>query len=390
MTLAIALLSIAALADDSAADSLTLRDGRVLRGQVAEQAPNGQSKMVIRREWAEAKLPDLFSRWKKAEAGTLGAARKQRRERLAAWKDERSRSEEKGDFVCDWIDAELKRLAKPFDPAEAPLMVITLNRGEVKSAVRRKEPERRMLRQAWIEGLENPEELAVEDLRSALRKARVSGIGDDPAPIEELLPDPPENDNQWRLRRAATEVSYDNGLRFVRYETLVLPEGQEMAPQDAQKALGGLLGNLLGEPNAPQTDPLMEKLRAVEGRGKVGVVITRLDLGPQTGIESTLWVRTAREGWRPALVQKVEARADQVPEKAGEPLAEDPQVKAAFGLLEGLGLGNLGEDAKRLSLRSGASVQKALGEARIALENNLKELALPVRGSIRPRLAEDP
>ena len=56
-------------------------------------------------------------------------------------------------------------------------------------------------------------------------------------------------------------------------------------------------------------------------------------------IESALLVRVGAEDWRPAVQRASAIGADQVQRGAGEALADDPQVQAAFGLVESLGLG---------------------------------------------------
>lgn len=370
-------------APESAADRITLRDGKILLGQVVESAPKGNTLVIVRRGWAEANLPDWSKRWQAAEAPRRKQGRAQRLDRLNAWRPERARTAGKDDAILDWIDAEIARLRADFDPAEAPLMTVALTRAEIKKVASMASADQTMLRQAWIAGLENPEELSPDDLRVALKKAFVSAIGEGEAPVEELLPEPIESDNRWRLRRAATEVTFDGGPRFVRYENLLLPEGQEPGLADAQQALTGLLGDLLGD--RPAADPLAEKLRAVEAEGKVGAIVTRLTLGDASAVESTLWVRTLNQGWKPALTKQAAARPGDVAANAGDALADDPQVKSAFAALEGLGLGQIGDDARRLSLRSGAAVQKALGEARGALSDEIRPAVLPIRSGLRPK-----
>lgn len=382
------LIVVLAVADtpETAADLVTLRDGRVVRGQVVESAARGSTLLVVRRGWVEGNLPEQAQRWRLAEAPALKLARKQRRERLEAWRPERARVADTLDPVLEWIDRERERLARDFDPAEAPLMLVSLARGEVKAVVKRPEASRRMIRQAWIAGLDDPESLELDDLRTALKKAHVPAIGEEPAPIDELLPERAEPDQHWRLRRAATEVSYDAGPRFVRYQGLVLPEGDQAAPADLQGALAGVLGDLLGD--RPAVDPLADRLARVAAKGKVGAIVTRLDLGPDVAVEATLWVHNARQGWQPALRRVARVQPGDLPARAGEPLADDPQVKAAFAGLQALGLGQLGDDARRLSLRSGAAAQQAIGEAREALNQALKGFVLPIRSGIRPLPAQ--
>ncbi len=88
------LIGLAALAaghpPETAADAVTLRDGSVVLGQVVEPSPRGMLTVLVRRAWAEAKLPGRAARWEEAEAPTLRRARTARRERLAAWKRDRA------------------------------------------------------------------------------------------------------------------------------------------------------------------------------------------------------------------------------------------------------------------------------------------------------------
>src|SRR4051794_14665500 len=74
---------------ESAADAVTLRDGSVVLGQVIEPAPRGALALLVRRAWAEEKLPEFVKRWQDAEAPSLRQAVRQRRERLLAWRRDR-------------------------------------------------------------------------------------------------------------------------------------------------------------------------------------------------------------------------------------------------------------------------------------------------------------
>src|SRR5215216_2760428 len=68
-----------AKAPETAADAVTLRDGKVVLGQVVDPSPRGMLRMLIRRAWALAELPDRAARWQADESATLGRARAQRR-----------------------------------------------------------------------------------------------------------------------------------------------------------------------------------------------------------------------------------------------------------------------------------------------------------------------
>jgi hypothetical protein len=69
-------------------------------------------------------------------------------------------------------------------------------------------------------------------------------------------------------------------------------------------------------------------------------------------------------------------RPGDLPADAGRPLAQDPQVRAAFELMQGLGLGRVDAEARGLALGVGAAAQHALERARSALEADLRAVAL--------------
>src|SRR5438046_1287776 len=103
---ALALLAAPAVKPpETAADVVTLRDGKVVLGQIVDPAPRGALRIVVRREWAVAELPDRAARWQTAETAGLGRARTQRRARLAAWRRERAASVKGDDSILPWIDA---------------------------------------------------------------------------------------------------------------------------------------------------------------------------------------------------------------------------------------------------------------------------------------------
>ena len=109
--------------------------------------------------------------------------------------------------------------------------------------------------------------------------------------------------------------------------------------------------------------------------------MTRLELSPDfssVAINATVWVRVGREKWIPALVKTATANPDAVGPGGGAPLADDPQVKAAFGAIEGLGFGTIPPEFKARSLNMGAATQVALVQARAQLAKELDPLAIPL------------
>ena len=108
--------------------------------------------------------------------------------------------------------------------------------------------------------------------------------------------------------------------------------------------------------------------------------MTRLEIQPDMSgvtVESTLWVREGQR-WLVFGSRNATVRPDDLGREAGKNLAEDPQVKGAFQIVEMLGLGAVPAEVKERSLRIGAATEKALGMARSAFNQDLDHLALPV------------
>jgi hypothetical protein len=382
------LLALAALLNvgNSAADVVTLKDGTEVLGQVVSPSKKGKTVLIVRRHWAETHLPDRAKAWRAAEAPWMARSRAQRLHRLEAWRDQRTHAGR--DSLLDWIDAQIAYLKTLGDNEDLPpLMMAAIDHHEVKSVSTRPPEQKRLLRQGWKARFPDVETMPVASLRRALEGRNFSP--DDPAPITDLLPLPIESDSAWLTRRAATEVSQDDGLRFVKYQGLVLPEDAMNGGQVQLDAstVSGLLGSILGGPGADADNGLSARLRALEANGKVGAILTTLEMAPDLSsvqIESVLLVRQAPENWRPAIRRTSIIRPDQVQPGAGEVLADDPQVKAAFGLVESLGLGQISPEMKQTSLLMGAAVQKALGQARTLLLADLERLALPVGSAPGP------
>lgn len=377
---------------DRAADEVTLRDGAVALGEVVEPSPRGPLLLLLRRDWARRHLPAWADRWEAAEAATGRLAAAQRRDRLAAWNRDRGKSGPGADDrIAAWIDRELDRLRPENAGAGRPtLLVASLNRSDVR-AVRKTPPGTpRLLRLAWRLGLREPEGLTVADLSEALESRGIDTRARGAVNLDPFLPPQPETDAAWLVRRAATEVGVEPDLRFIRYGGLVLPEppgGQPLNLGSAPMALSALK-DLVG---GSEADPLPARLGEVAARGRVGAVVTRLDVAPDfsaVAVEMTLWVRHGADRWVPSSSRTARVRPDELGDDAGDDLAADPQVATAFRVVESLGLGVVPPEVRKRSLGVGAATRKALGLARTAADADLAALALPVFDA--PRAPQKP
>ncbi len=363
----------------SAADALTLRDGKVVIGQILDSDRRGPLLVLVRRSWAEQNLPERLTAWEKLEGPINHRAEVQRRDRLEAWKRDRRPIPGEADRITSWIDAELARLANPDPKRKSPLMVVKINRTEVKAMDRKSRKENRLLRLGWLSDFPDVESMPQSDLVQAVEGRGFSASSETPVAVDKLLPTPLEDDAHWLIRRASTEIVNDPGGRLLRYQGMVMAEpapGEAPPAGAALNVVVGSLKDLLGG-EAP-TDPLPGKLRELAGQGRVGAVVTRLEMAPDmasTTVETTLWVRLGNR-WNPAIVRTSTVKPDDLPPNAGDGLADDPQVKAVFGVVESLGLGNVPPEMKRRTLNMGAATRQALGQARGALDQELNASSL--------------
>jgi hypothetical protein len=371
-----------------AADRITLRDGSVALGLITSVTggPRGAVEFLVRRDWARANLPNWAARWERVVDGSSRQAARQRLERLAAWRRQRAVGRPEGDRILAWIDRERKRLEQPGQSPPSVLIPAHLSRGDVRDMARQPQANSRLLQLGWLCGLPKVESLPPDSLKDALEGRGFAADGQNTPPVEGLLPLSPEPEMAWLARRAATELALDPDLRFVRYQGMVFPAapgGQGQAPGlnglDLTSALGEL-GRLL-DPDTPREDPLVATFKKIGESGRVGAVITRLELPADLShahVESTLWVRAGAEQWVPFLRRSSAIRPEEISLDAGGDLAGDPQVKAAFSLVEGLGLGKVPPELKERSLKMGAATQRALETVRAAIGQDLNRLMLPV------------
>jgi hypothetical protein len=369
-------------ADSFVADTIVLKDGKTLKGQIVDGPPRlGQVYVVARRSWVAKNLPEWSPKWEKLEAEANRGAELNRRQRLEAWRQDRSATKsEPNDRINAWLDRELAKPAA--DPkTSAPLMVVRLNRSEIKSTYRRTPMAQRAIRLAWTLGLEDVETMRLGEVKTVLEGRGLLADGDGFVSIDGLLPMGPESDVQWLLRRAATELMNDEGLRFVRYGGAILPEprpGEAPNMASATSGLASTLKELLGE--AP-VDPLPPVLNQVAMKGKVAALVTKLDMASDLStvtVEATLYVYQNRNGWTRGATRSGTLRVGDAPQAAVDAIAQDPQIKSAFGLMDSIGIFQISDDMKRKSLSVGATTQQALGIARGAVNRDITALAIPL------------
>ena len=370
---------------DTTADVVNLKNGSSVLGEFVESTHNGGMLMIVRRDWAKSQHPSAIDKWEKNESEVVGPAITKRLERMEAWKSDREKAklpDEPGSKqLSSWIDKEIERLKTPEAAHASPLMLVKLGRDEIRGLDRAPKGSSRFLRLAWLGKYRDPEESTRAELLGSL-EGRGFVLKDLAVPsVEGLLPPANVSDQNWLTKRAATELLHDTGLRLISYGGLVTPEPASGQPADLSTLAGTVksaLGQLLG---ADQEDPLPKALDKLAETGRVGAVVTELNVDPEAGgasVEMTLWVRSPAGGWNRSGSRKATVSAADVGKDEGNAIAQDPQVSAVFKLADSLGLGDLGQELKQKSLNVGAATKKALGQARDLANADLEALALPI------------
>ena len=226
--------------------------------------------------------------------------------------------------------------------------------------------------------------MEVDTLKSVLEDRGYDPSSRIATSIDGLLPPQPETEAAWLIRRAATEVSFDSGLKFIRYEGVVLPE-----PEPGQPPASGLLALSAIKDLLPEnpTDPLQARLAEVERRGRSGALVTRLQMQPDFSsveAEMVLLVRQSRGRWLISGSRSARVRPEELGPLDVNGLADDPQVALALRIVEAIGLGEVSPDLKRRARTLGAAAQRALGRVRTAAQADLTGLALPISDAPAP------
>ena len=249
------------------ADRIVLRDGKNLLGQVAEFSNDGLLTVLARRAMVRETLPNWAERWESSEKDAIAAAVHERRARLAGWRQERLAQSAPGDRITAWLDRELSQ-TPGLVVASTTLMAIRLGRDEFSAIERRSDSAAQVLRGAWALGLANPETTAPRMLKDLIAGRGLILPNGDPIALDQMLPPAAEREDAWLMRRAATEVLNDDGLRFINFGNNILPEpfpGRPLDPAAGAALIEGTIRDALG---AGRVVSLPLGLGALAARGR--------------------------------------------------------------------------------------------------------------------------
>ena len=371
---------------ESVADAVTLRDGSVVLGAMVEPESRGPVVMIVRRAWAEAKLPGRAKAWGAEADRHVDQALSERRERLLVWKRYRKippTPPDPGiDPVADWIEAGLAKTAGPRVAGEWPLMMIHLDRAEVASSIRKPEASNRLLRYGWMSRLSEVETMEPKFLVEALEDRGFLTDTDRNVELESLVEPHPVPETRWFERRAATELSLYSHRRLLRYRNFLADsifQTENVAPSmnDAMRAV--MFREMRG---LPMVDTIPSRLKYLAGTGQCGTEELRLELTHDLSavrVESSIWARGADDQWSEIVHRADVVRVADIP--AELPGQADPPSKGDLDLevFEVIAFRTLPAESQRHRPRLKSAARKALNLAHVALG---REIANP--GPFRP------
>lgn len=371
-------LLIAARGNDLCVDVATLRQGKSVRGLVVSGDGSGPAPwlMAVERESLQRENPPLFQRAAKVELQKAVQAYTELRTRI-----EQELTQPNVDAAYkSYLESELQRilplLTAMQDQASLTtrFMWLELTNKECSSLRRAPADAQRVAVWAWSENLADVTQRDRADLERALVRADI----DVKLKVPDLsteLPPRPETEDQWIARLAITRYFMAGGVDFQGASGVYVRSGQGQAASAAeigslmQKMMGGSLESLIDE-----LDPAAKAIAKANGSGTwFGLVtsqaeglgrrefrITRLDPDPsgQTAtVETALVAKLPQRGWQIVWSSKQTRLAADVPAEAEQQLNNDPQVKAALGLISALGVSAEAEIKK--AIRFGAATMAA-------------------------------
>ncbi len=190
---------------------------------------------------------------------------------------------------------------------KSPLMVVRLARNTIKALDHKPKATGRLLRLAWTMNFADPETTPLADLKQGWKTAVSRARATPRSRWTALLPIPLEPTRSGKSAGPRPNWRTCPGGRFLLYGGAVLPEpapGEAPPAGAAMEALTSTLKDLLGE---GRQNPLPAKFRELAARGRVGAVVTSLEMAPDmasTTVATTLWVAPGgNRDWVPALVR---------------------------------------------------------------------------------------
>jgi len=347
-----------------AVDFVTLKSGERLRGALLGQSADGVVSMAVQRAWLADRRAELLEKHVRQERVEAVENATRLRDRIKTWIDESAEPQ----LLIAFLETELDRAEAILKAASNPaglktqFVVLRFRPAEIATSFAQSSQNRQVAVVSWSEKLDDVERREVDDLLGELKKNGIENPADEAVDLTDRVPPLPETERSWAARRAIVDYHYGQKLNFQGMGGALFRTGDgakqmnlaQVLPQLLQSQLGGLnlIGDILGEPGfgparpkpTGKKDELKSAIQTAEREGVSAFRVTQLEMNVprRRAYVTQQFLAKMPDGTWQAIWKKTVSEDASKPRPAAQKLIEnDPQIKQALKLLEGLG-GELG------------------------------------------------
>ena len=378
-----------------AVDMVALEKGPTLYGAIVERARNGDTRVMVSRDWLKAIHPEMYAMRVQAEAKQGDQARAVLLQRLESWIQERSQPNAK-DYdkqLVSSLKIQQKQLARPLqqNPAnrsEVQFFEFRIPGRNVRRVFHQPLPRRRIAAWAWHERLKKVELRSAKDLQRELSAQGIQNSGKLPS-LAARLPVGRETETQWAIRQALFEYQFRKPLDFQGTDQFLIPANDGLQNVDIaglfqnqmQSPLSGLFTELSGgqplKKNKSGLQRAQDMATQQDTRG-FRATTTRQDLARGTAVvTTTFYARVADDRWVRVFSASRTGQASQAGQQ-GDQLKANPQIAQILQAARQFGAtDNMLQQALSFGAVTQAAQQQVDGEFRQWLDPYLRQLDRP-------------
>lgn len=375
-------------AGPSAADVVSLKTGRTVRGAILGRQPDGSVLVAVSRDWLRKTDAEQFARQSDEEVEQQRRGWMQTKERI----EQKLAQPDLSQPLMAYFKDELRRIEGQLAlklPPEPPFFLLNYEGKQVARMSPAPPDRRRIALTAWKENIAGVETRSAAELQKELRAAGIAVDGP-PPDLSDLLPVREQSEAEWSTRLAITQYTLDGGIDFQgKGNVLVRTSGAPRIPLifvlpkllagEAEALLGDLLnpggaagpggalgpggGSLPGGAGTPkgtpsQEDAIKAAIAEVEREGHTGFRVTWLDTNVErliATVRTEFFAKQPDGAWQSVWLH-VETADGSLPRPQAEAaIWANSEVQKLLEPLKGLGF----EAALQKSIRFGAAAMAA-------------------------------
>ena len=343
-----------------AVDFVKLKSGERLRGAILGQDSQGVVSMAVQRAWLAELRPEMLKKHVDQERTAAIKSVTRRRDRVKSWINETTEPQLKIAFLETELDRAEVTLREASNPngLSTQFVLLKFRPAEIATSFAQATENRQVAVVAWSETLANVERREISDLLAELKKNGIQNPADEVVNLADRIPPLAESDDSWAARRAIVDYHFGEKLDFQGMGGALFRTGPganpislaQILPQVLQSQAGGLnvIGEILGEPGfgpvkskpTNKKDDLRTAIQTAEEQGVSAFRVTQLELDiPRRSANVTQQFLTQMPdgSWQTIWKKTVSEDASKPRPEVQKQIENDPQVRQALKLIEGLG-----------------------------------------------------